>query len=130
MIVQLWNPQQAHQAMADLWPKIKSSLMAGHRLVLECKQETRTNAENRLLHVLISEISEKIEWAGKKHDPETWKRLLVAAWSREQGLAVDILPALDGKGVDIVPIRTSRLTKSECADLITYIQAWAASHDM
>jgi len=126
--IRLWNPQQAHKELAELWPKIKSSLMAGQRLVLECKQEQRSNAENRLLHALIGEIAKQIEWAGKKQDAETWKRLLVAAWSREQGLSVEILPAIDGHGVDIVPVRTSKLTRSECADLITYVQAWAASH--
>jgi hypothetical protein len=80
------------------------------------------------LHALIGEISRQVEWAGKKQDAETWKRLLVAAWSREQGLSVEILPALDGHGVDIVPVRTSKLSRGECADLITYVQAWAASH--
>jgi len=126
--IRLWNPQQAHKELADLWPKIKSALMAGQRLVLECKQEQRSSAENRLLHALIGEISKQVDWAGRKHDAETWKRLLVAAWSREQGLSVEILPAIDGHGVDIVPVRTSKLTRSECADLITYVQAWAASH--
>lgn len=126
--LRLWEPQQAHQAITGLWPHIKATLMAGQRLVLECKQEKRSSAENRLLHALIGEIAKQIEWAGKKHDAETWKRLLVAAWSREQGLSVEILPALDGHGVDIVPVRTSRLTRGECADLITYVQAWAASH--
>lgn len=95
---------------------------------IECRPQKRSNAENRLLHALIGEIAAKVEWAGKKHDVETWKRLLVAAWSREQGLSVEILPALDGHGVDIVPVRTSKLTRGECADLITYVQAWAASH--
>ena len=55
-------------------------------------------------------------------------RLLVAAWSRVQGQAIEVLPALDGHGVDIVPVRTSKLTKSECADLITFIQAWGVEN--
>jgi len=127
--IQLWSPQQAHQAITgQFWPHIKAALTAGHRLILEIKPETRSNAENRLLHALIGEIAKQVEWAGAKREPEVWKRLLTAAWCREQGLSVEVLPALDGHGVDIVPVRTSKLTRGECADLITYVQAWAASH--
>lgn len=89
-------------------------------------EPTRSLAENSLLHALITEIAKKIEWAGKKRDVETWKRLLVAAWCRVNGEAMEILPALDGHGVDIVPARTSKLSKKECADLIEFIYAWGA----
>lgn len=91
---------------------------------------TRSLAENRLLHLLIGEIAEKIEWAGKKRDSETWKRLLVAAWCRVKGEPIEILPALDGHGIDIVPSRTSKLSKKECADLIEYIYAWGSENDI
>ena len=90
-------------------------------------EPTRTGAENRLLHALISEVSAKKEWAGKKQDAETWKRLLVAAWCRVVGETIEILPAIDGHGVDIVPMRTSGLSKKECADLIEFIYAWGAN---
>lgn len=88
----------------------------------------RSLAENSLLHALITEISKKIEWAGKPRDVETWKRLLVAAWCRATGEAIEILPALDGHGVDIVPARTSKLSKKECADLIEFIYAWGSEN--
>jgi hypothetical protein len=121
----LVNPQQAHAVWSSLWAShIKPTLTAGHRLVVEVKPETRSNAENNLLHALIDEISRKLEWAGKNRDPEIWKRLLVAAWCRVHGESVEILPALDGHGVDIVPARTSKLSRKECADLIEYVYAW------
>jgi hypothetical protein len=41
------------------------------------------------------------------------------------GESVEILPALDGHGVDIVPARTSKLSRKECADLIEFVMAWA-----
>ena len=90
----------------------------------------RTLAENALLHALIDEIAERIEWAGKKRDAEVWKRLLVAAWCRVRGESMEILPALDGHGVDIVPARTSALSKKECADLIEYVYAWGAEQGL
>ena len=49
---------------------MKSMLLAGHRLQLDCKPETRSSAENRLLHALIGEIARQKEWAGAKRDIE------------------------------------------------------------
>lgn len=127
--IQCWNPQQAHKALtAQLWPQLKAMLTAGHRMIVEARPETRSSAENRMLHALIGEIAAQKDWAGAKRDAEIWKRLLVAAWCRTRGESVEIMPALDGHGVDIVPARTSKLTKSECADLIEYVQAWAAQN--
>lgn len=124
------NAQQAHSVLTGVvWPAIKGQLLAGGRpLTVEVREEKRSDAENRLLHALLGHISKTQEWAGKKRDIETWKRLLTAAWCRAIGEQVELLPALDGHGVDIVFRRTSQLTRKECADLIEFIFAWAAEH--
>lgn len=128
--ITLYNAQQAYQAIAAVWHEIKPYLIAGHELVLEVKQAKRSDAENRLLHAMLTYISKNHQWAGQKHDVETWKRLVVAAWCRANGESVKILPALDGQGVDIVFRRTSELTRAECADLITFVYAWGAENDV
>ena len=125
MTVTMHNAQQGHTQLLAVWVAAKAMLTAGHRMVLELRQQTRSGPENRLLHALIGEIAKQKEWGGKKHDTETWKRLLVAAWCRARGDQITILPAIDGHGVDIVPVRTSKLTVAECAELITFVQAWA-----
>jgi len=123
------EPVQAHKALQTIvWPHVKNHLMAGQRMVVEVRQETRSLAENAMLHALLGQISREVEWAGKKRDVETWKRLLVAAWCRAKGEHIEMLPALDGHGVDIVFRRTSQLTRSECAELIEYVLAWSAEH--
>lgn len=122
----LINPVQARQPFENAWHQAKSALMAGHRLVLELKPEKRSDSQNKLLHALIGEIAASHEWCGKKHDTETWKRLLVAAWTRARGESVELLPALDGHGVDIVFRRTSKMTKGEVNELIEFIEAWRA----
>lgn len=122
----LWEPVQAHKAIGTAWTHAKSWLMAGHRLVLEIRPEKRSDAQNRLLHACLSEISKQVEWAGAKRDIDTWKRLLTAAWLRARGEPIEMLPALDGHGVDIVFRRTSQLTKAECAELSEFVMAWAA----
>lgn len=125
--IQCWNPQQAHQAIAQhIWPEVKAQTMAGRRVTVEVKEEKRSDKENRLLHAILTHISKTQEWAGKRRDVETWKRLLTAAWCRAIGDQVEFLPALDGHGIDIVFRRTSQLTRKECADLIEFIFAWAS----
>lgn len=122
----LINPVQARQPFENAWNMAKALLMAGHKLTLEVKPETRNGEQNALLHATLTEIAKTREWAGQKRDVETWKRLLVAAWLRARGESVEVLPALDGHGVDVVFRRTSNLTKGECAELIDFIQAWEA----
>lgn len=98
----------------------------GYRV--EISAPKRSDPANRLLHALIGRIAQAKEWAGAKRDPETWKRLLVASWCRTRGVSVEVLPALDGHGVDIVPARTAGLSVAETNDLIEYIQCYAAEN--
>lgn len=115
------------------WPQVISNVVSGINdwikggpVQITLDEPKRTLAENALLHTLITELARKLEWAGKKRDVETWKRLLVAAWMRAEGKPVEILPALDGHGVELIPVRTSKLGKRACADLIEFIYAWGA----
>lgn len=129
--IQCWNPQQAHSAIKHyIWPEVKAQTMAGHRVTVEVKEEKRSDAENRLLHAMLTHISRTQEWVGQKRDVEVWKRLLTAAWCRANGEQIELLPALDGYGVDIVFRRTSQLTRKECADLIEFIFSWGANNDV
>ena len=124
--LKLWSPTQAAKDLPGVWAWIKAMTVAGHRLVLEVRPEKRSDAQNRLLHACLSEISKQVEWAGAKRDVDTWKRLLTAAWLRARGEPIEMLPALDGNGVDIVFRKTSQLSKAECAELSEFVMAWAA----
>ena len=121
----LHNAQQAHTAIQEAWQWAKPHLMAGAGLELQIKRSTRSTKQNALLHALLTDISKQMEWAGKKRDVECWKRLLTAAWLRARGEPLEMLPAVDGHGADILFRRTSELTKAECAELCDYIMAWA-----
>lgn len=127
LTLSLVNAQQAHQAIQTAWKHAKGWLMASDtRLTLEIRPEKRSDAQNRLLHACLSEISKQVEWAGAKRDVDTWKRLLTAAWLRARGEGVEVLPAIDGHGIDVVFRHTSKLTKAECAELSEFVMAWAA----
>jgi hypothetical protein len=97
---------------------------AGYEVTV--KEPTRNSAINAALHAKLTEIAASREWAGRRWCVETWKRLLVAAWSRATGKALVMLPALDGAGVDIVFRRTSAMTQAEVRDLLAFIEAWEA----
>jgi len=94
--------------------------------LVRVEEPRRNNAINAALHAKLTEIAQSREWAGKRWDVETWKRLLTAAWGRATGQSVVMLPALDGAGVDIVFRRTSELTQAECRDLLAFVEAWEA----
>lgn len=127
----LHSPKQAHDVMLKAWGYAKAKLaMGSKRLILEVRLETRSSRQNRLLHAMLGDIAAQVEWAGAKRDVDTWKRLMVAAWCRARKEPVELLPALDGVGVDIVFRRTSQLSRAECVELCDFIAAWAAEHDV
>ena len=127
MTMRLWEPAQAHKQIMHAWAEyIKPMLVGGHRLVLEVKPEPRSSEQNRLLHAMLTELSLRVDWCGKKLPMEVWKRLCMAAWMREERQSPQLVPALDGNGVDIIYERTSRLTRDECGRLMEWITAFAA----
>lgn len=128
--VSLFNPQQAYQQILSVWQWAKAMLAAGHRLVMELRLETRSDAQNRLLHSRINDIRKHCEWAGRRWDTEDWKRLLTAAWCRTRNEGVEMVPAIDGKGFDVLYQRTSKLSRKECAELSEFIFAWGSEREV
>jgi hypothetical protein len=123
------NPVEAHKSLAGkVWQHIKALTVAGHRVDVTVQPAKRSNSQNSKLHAMMGEIAAQKEWAGAKRDSETWKRLMVAAWCRATGDPVEFLPALDGKGVDIVFRRTSDMTRAEVSELIEFVACWGAEH--
>lgn len=125
----LWNAQQGHSTLLQLWQWIKPHLIAGRRIQITAKEATRSSEQNAKLHAMINDIAKTREWAGKRRDIEVWKRLLTAAWLRARGESVELLPALDGHGIDVVFRPTSSLTVAECSELIDFVEAWEASNE-
>lgn len=110
--------KRALQAVAD----------APDGYVVTVAEPTRSLEANAKLHAELTEIADNVEWCGKKRPVETWKRLMTAAWLRARGESVEILPALDGHGVDVVFRRTSDLSRAEMSELIEYLLAWKAEN--
>jgi hypothetical protein len=92
--------------------------------VVTIKPPTRSLEQNAKLHAELTEIAATVPWAGKLRDVTTWKRLLTASWLRARGEAVEVLPALDGHGIDVIFEPTSQMTGAQVRELLDYIGAW------
>lgn len=90
------------------------------------KDQDRSGEQNRLLHKLLTQVADQVEWHGKKLSVTVWKRLCTAAWLREEGHNATLVPALDGNGFDLVFEHTSKLTVKQCASLITWVEAFGS----
>lgn len=94
----------------------------GHQFTLA--PPSRNSDQNAMLHACLTDIADQVEWCGKKFPMETWKRLTMAAFLREQNEQPQLIPALDGQGFDVIFERTSKLGVRQFADLITWCLAF------
>jgi hypothetical protein len=117
----MFEPVQAHKALTQtIWPAIKAAIMAGHRIVVEVKPETRTLPQNARLWAMLTDVSKQVDWYGRKLTPENWKDVLTAALTKQ-----DVVPGIDG-GFVVLGKSTSKMTKSEMAELQELIEAFGA----
>lgn len=121
LTIQLYQPMQAHQAIRHAWEQcVRPMLIAGHRLVLEVKPETRSLAQNARLWAMLTDIGKQVDWYGRKLSPEEWKHVFTAALSKQ-----DVVPGIDG-GFVVLGKSTSRMTKAEMCELQTLMEAFGA----
>jgi len=118
--VTLYEPAQAHKALAEAWVCIKPMVMAGHRLTLEVRKKTRSIEQNSRLWAMLAEVSAQVDWYGQKLSPEEWKDLLTASQKRQRAV-----PGIDG-GFVVLGARTSHMTVAEMCELQTLIEAFGA----
>lgn len=117
----LVTPHQAHQTLLAVWDAIKPALVDGKRLHLEVREEKRTDAQNRRLWALLNEVSEQVEWHGRRLSAEEWKHVFTAALKRQ-----DVVPNLEGNGFVVLGTKTSQMTRREMSDLQELITAFGA----
>lgn len=122
------NEAALRKAAEALYRRALGEVRQGFEKVLVLRDKKRTDAQNRLLHALLGEVSKRVEWAGAKRSTVIWKRLMVAAWLRAEGESPDVLPALDGKGIEVLYEKTSEMSVSQLNSLIAYVDAWMAEH--
>jgi hypothetical protein len=85
------------------------------------KEPSRNLDQNAKLWSLLTEVSEQVDWYGKKLTPDDWKNVFSASLRKLQ-----VVPNLDGSGFVALGMSTSRLSKREFSDLIELIYAFGA----
>ena len=119
------DPQQAYQALTKhFWPHLKASLMAGKRMVIKCEPETRSLLQNRRLWAMLTDISNQVNWYGRKLTQEQWKHVFTASLSKQ-----DVVPGIDG-GFVVLGKSTSKMTKAQMTELQELMAAFGAQHDV
>lgn len=119
--ITLFEPVQAHKVLTQqIWPLIKASLMAGHRMIIEVKEETRSLEQNARMWAMLTDVSRQVVWYGRKLTPEDWKHVFTASLTKQE-----VVPGIDG-GFVVLGKSTSQMTKAEMSELQELMQAFGA----
>ena len=84
------------------------------------REPTRSLEQNALLWARLAQLSEAVKWDGETLTPNEWKDLLTACLRKQK-----VVRGIEG-GLVFLGARTSSMTKSEMADLLTLMEAFAA----
>jgi hypothetical protein len=129
LIMRLWEPVQAWQCIKTAWEWCKSMLMAGNRLTIEIKPETRSSQQNRLLHALFGDVAKQAEWMGKKRNAAEWKVLFISGHSVATKEGAELVPGLEREFVNIRE-SSAKMSIRRMTSLIEYVMAWCAMNDV
>lgn len=94
---------------------------------LELREAKRSDEQNRALWGLLGQIQkQRPKHNGVRMTTELWKEVFMQAL----GVEMLMLPTLDGDGYFPLGHRSSKLTKSEFANLLTLMLAWCAKEGL
>lgn len=106
------NALQAVQTVPDGW-------------VCRISPETRSEAQNRLLHPLLEDISRQCEWMGKKRPMLQWKTIMVSAHAIATKEPSEMVIGIEGEVVNLRE-STATMSKARFSSLCEYVLAWGA----
>lgn len=92
--------------------------------VVKISEAKRTDDQNAKMWAMLSDIS-RTKPEGRSHIPEVWKCIFMAALGHETIFET----GLDNRPFPI-GFRTSKLTKAQMSDLIEFIYAYGAQHNV
>jgi hypothetical protein len=123
--IRMWEPCQAKKALdGPVWTQLKAMLLAGHRMVVEVKPETRSLEANARMWAMLAEISQQVDWYGHRLTSEEWKDVFSAAMKRTK-----VVPGLDG-GFVVCGQSTSKMTRAEMSEMQELMAAFGAEHSV
>jgi hypothetical protein len=122
------NAEQGWTVLERAYAAAKPWLIAGHKLQVIVKPETRSGDQNAKFHALCSDLERSgVEWAGKPRDAAAWKVLLVSGHAVATKQGAEMVPGLEGEFVNIRE-STALMSKARGSSLIEYAVAFCAEH--
>lgn len=85
------------------------------------KEPTRNGSQNARMWAMLGDVSQQVDWYGRKLAPEDWKHVFSASLRK-----LEVVPNLDGTGFVALGMSTSRMSKREMSDLIELLFAFGA----
>jgi hypothetical protein len=124
------EPVQAHKVLTEqVWPYIKSMLMAGHVLKISIGDINRTLEQNAKFHSICEDIAKAgFVWHGKKRNAEQVKVLLVSGHAIATGEGVEVVAGLEGEFINLRE-STALMSVKRSSSLIEYATAWATLNE-
>lgn len=99
---------------------IQEIKMASEDMICEIKKKTRSLEQNAKMWAMLAEVSDQVNWYGNKLTSDEWKDVFSASLKSQK-----VVPGIDG-GFVVCGQRTSKMTKSEMAELIELMMAFGA----
>lgn len=117
----LHNAVQGNKALNEAWMWAKPWLVAEHKLEVIVQKQTRSLAQNDLMWSCLTDLSNQVQWCGKKLNPEGWKDFITAHIDGQE-----IVPNMDGTGFVTIGRgkSTSQMTIAEMTEVIERCHAF------
>jgi hypothetical protein len=90
--------------------------------VVVIKDQKRPDICNRKMWAMLKDVSEQVEWYGKKLSNEDWKCLFSASLEKQRAE-----PGLDG-GFVVMAVSTRKQSQKWFSDLFELMSAFGAEH--
>lgn len=104
---------------------MQAVMQAPEGYCVEIKEKTRSLDQNARLWALLTDLSNQVNWYGRKLSPENWKHVMTAALTKQ-----DVVPNIDGSGFVVLGQSTSKMGKKMFGDLMTLIEAFGVEHNV
>ena len=128
MKYQLTEESQAKALMVNLWPKVLNALKT-KQLTLEIKESGKSRDQEEKYHAMIGEIAKQAQHLGSKWDAESWKRLLVDQFCRDNNIKTGaVIPNLSGDGIVQLGMQTRKFTQEQASKFVEWLHAWGAEN--
>ena len=86
------------------------------------KDEKRPDVCNRKMWAMLKDVSNQVQWYGKKLSDEDWKHVFSSALQKQ-----DVVPGIDG-GYVVLGVSTRKQSQKWFSDLFELMGAFGAEH--